>query len=362
MQIVCAKDNLGRALSAVQRAVSSRGLLPILSNVLLSVKDQSIYLVATDLEIGIRTRLDGEVKGVGDITLPARPLSDLVSKLPSADIEVSYDEGEAQTKLLCGRSRYSLFSLPATDFPTLPEAGDAEVLQAAPVLQAIRQTVFATSTDAAKSVLGGVRFQLTGGFLELAATDGYRLAVRRIPVESQADVSMTLPARILSELVRLAGGEESLALSKVGQQVVFSFGDKLLSSRLLEGQYPDYRKIIPQAFERQAVLPRAEFLAAVERAAVLASDRTNILRLRFGPGELVIQADTPDVGQASEVMECQLKGDALEINFNAKYLADALRHLEGDVVQFDLGGSINPALLRTVGDDDYLCMLMPIRP
>lgn len=366
MHVICPKDTLAKGLQAVQKAVSARGLLPILSNVLVSVDNGEMKLVATDLEIGIEASFPAEVKQAGTLTLPAKPLGDLVSKLPAADVEFAAEATSGQTKIACGNSTYTLCSLPATDFPPLPTMGDdqAATVPAGALALAIKQTTFATSADAAKSVLGGVHWSLSNGYLELAATDGYRLAVRRVPVpEAVGEMAMTIPSRILAEVARLLpAGDEAVKIAQIGQQVVFALDRKLLSSRLLEGKYPDYHKIIPQAFERRVLIRRQDLLTALERAAIMASDRSNIVKISVMPERLQITADTPDVGQGLELVEATLDGEPLDINFNAKFMIDALRVFDSETIQLDLGGSINPAVLRVPGDDDFVCLLMPIRP
>jgi DNA polymerase-3 subunit beta len=366
MHVICPKENLAKGLQAVQKAVSARGLLPILSNVLVSAQGNELRLVATDLEIGIEASVGADVKTAGTLTLPAKTLGELVSKLPNSDIELDTDASSGQVKVTCGSSSYTLCSLPATDFPPLPTLGDTvpASLPSGLLAAAIKQTTFAASADAAKSVLGGVHWHWSGDTLELAATDGYRLAVRRLHVPTGgSDMTMTLPSRILSELGRLLPlGDEPVNVAQIGQQVIFALDRKLLSSRLLEGKYPDYQKIIPSTFERRLLMRRADVLTALERASILASDRSNIVKLHLQADTVTITADTPDVGQGIEIVPATLEGDSLEINFNARFMIDALKVFDSDTVQLDLGGAINPAVLRTPGDDDFVCLLMPIRP
>jgi DNA polymerase-3 subunit beta len=366
MHVICPKENLAKGLQAVQKAVSARGLLPILSNVLVSVQGDELKLVATDLEIGIEASVSADVKTPGTLTLPAKPLSELVSKLPNSDIELDTDETSGQAKVTCGNSTYTLCSLPATDFPPLPTLTDEPpaTVPAGLLAAAIRQTIFAASADATKSVLGGVHWSWTGDQLELAATDGYRLAVRTLHVPSGGtEMTMTVPSRILSEVARLLpAGDDPVRIAQIGQQVVFALERKLLSSRLLEGKYPDYHRIIPSTFERRLVVRRQDLLTALERASILASDRSNIVKLHLQADSVTITADTPEVGQGIEIVPANLEGESLEINFNAKFMIDALKAFDSDTVQFDLGGAINPAVLRVPGDEDFTCLLMPIRP
>jgi DNA polymerase-3 subunit beta len=308
------------------------------------------------------------VKTPGKLTLPAKPLSELVSKLPNSDIELDTDMTSGQAKVTCGNSTYTLCSLPATDFPPLPTVDEGEMPATVPsglLAAAIRQTIFAASADATKSVLGGVHWTWAGDKLELAATDGYRLAVRTLHVPAfGADMSMTVPSRILSEVARLLpAGDDPVRIAKTdSNQVVFALERKFLSSRLLEGKYPDYHRIIPSTFERRLLVRRGDLLTALERAVILASDRSNIVKLHLAAETVTITADTPEVGQGVEIVAATLEGEGLEINFNAKYMIEALKAFDCDTVQFDLGGAINPAVLRTPGDEDFTCLLMPIRP
>lgn len=369
MQIMCSKDNLAKGAQTVGRAVAARGVLPVLSNILLETEEDRVYLTATDLEMGIRTSFPATVTQRGTVTVPARTLTEIIGRLPDADVEISSINEGAETTLICQKARFTLRGLPAGEFPQLPvsDAKPTVVFDSSLLLKAIRLTSFATATDDAKSTLSGVFLHLDHKRLEMAATDGYRLACYHcdLPKNTKTTLQLIIPTRSLAELARLLGTPtdgEKVSLTLANNQSVWQVGDRVLTSRLIDGQYPNYQQIIPGSFERQTRLKRQDFLAAVERVSIMASDRTNnIVRLHLTDKELLAQAGTPDLGNASEGLEVAYEGEPFQIAFNAKYLLDAIRHQETEDLQFDLGTPLSPALLHAADQDDYICLLMPVR-
>jgi len=370
MHIVCTKENLLKGIQAVYKAVGSKPILPILSNILFDCtqSENKLKLSATDLEIGVEVLIDTEVIKPGKITIPARALSDIISRLPESDIELKTDESNAETKLKCHRSKFNLKSLESDDFPVLPEVSEASSVKLSTELlvQGIKKTIFAASTDSTKSVLNGVNLNLSQNSLEMAATDGYRLAVKTLQTESlnEQGFSIIIPARASNEIMRLFGHlkDSTVKISKLANQLVFESDDKIFSTRLVDGQYPDYKRIIPSNLDIEIVLNRHEFLAAVDRvAAVSSSDKVNIIQLEIKNGLINLNSSTPEVGQGSESMETEYEGESLEINFNARFLLDVLKNFDGDQVRLLLGGSLSPCLVKGLDDDSYFCMIMPIR-
>jgi DNA polymerase-3 subunit beta len=369
MHIVCSKDNLLKGFQAVSKAVASRTILPILSNVLFDcTEDSKLKLSATDLEIGVEAFVETQVLTPGKITIPARALHDIITKLPADEVDLKTNESGTETSLKCGRSRYNLKSIVSDDFPPLPqiEIENSIFLNAELLSMGIRKTIFASSSDTAKNVLNGVKMLLADGKLEMAATDGYRLAVKKLPIESKNEqgFSVIVPSRALNELSRLLNSpkDEMVAISQLSNQLVFSIDDKILSTRLIEGQYPDYNRIIPNNLDKEIVFDRVEFLNTVDRVAAISSiDKVNIIKLEIKSGEVNFSSSTPELGQSSESIEIEYEGDNFEINFNARFLMDGLKNFEEEKIRFQLGGSLSPGLLKGMGDETYFCMIMPIR-
>jgi len=370
MHIVCKKENLLKGLQAVSKAVASRTILPILSNILFEcTSENKLKLSATDLEIGVETFVDTVVHKPGKITIPARALTDIIIKLPDADIELETNENNTETILRCHRSKYNLKSLASDDFPTLPQVDpqNSVFINSGLIAQGIKKTIFAASSDATKNVLNGVKLNLSGNHLEMAATDGYRLAVRKIFIETKNEqgFSVIVPSRALNELSRLLGNskdDDTVIISQLSNQLVFGIDDKILSTRLIEGQYPDYNRIIPTNLDKEIVLDRAEFYSTVDRVAAISSiDKVNVVKFDISTGEMKLSSSTPELGQSSETIETAYEGNNFEINFNARFLMDALRNFDEEQVRFLLGGSLSPGLLKNVDDESYFCMIMPIR-
>lgn len=365
MRFVVTKEHLAKGLQAVSRAVSARGPLPILTHLKLDALADELVLTATDLEIGLEARIPATVSEPGALALNAKTLGEIVSKLPSADIELATGQAPTEVVLKCLRSKFTLRGMPAVEFPALPAVDNAErcELGAEELARGIRQTLFAAAGED-KAVISGLFVQLQGPELELVATDGYRLAWRQATVEpSGADLSVVVPRRAMDELSRqiAASGSERVTVAFSHNQIRFTLADRYMTSRLLEGQFPPYRQIIPTTFEREGTVDRATWLAAVERVSIMASDReAHIIKLEFEDQELRLSAGTAELGESVEVVPIAYTGEPLAIIFNAGFLSDALKHIEAETVRVKMNGSLAPALVRPEGSDEHTCLLMPL--
>lgn len=370
MQITCLTEELRKNLQIVQRAVANKGVLPVLSNVLITTDDSAeelLKIVATDLEIGIETSLTANVEGQIHTTIPARTLTEIVNKFPDKKLQINFDES-GTAKLVGEKSNFKLNTLSPEDFPQLPRANGSGFLSlnTRDFSQAIRQTIFATATDASKNILTGIYMEVKEGQVKLGATDGYRLAERKIESEQGGDnMAVIIPSRTLAELEKLLkqSSQENFQMACKGNQVIFQLDGKVLTSRLIEGKYPDYTKILPKEFDKTALLDTKLFLDAVERAAIMASEQTHVISLELQANEMTISAGA-ELGQAKESLEIQYEGESLSINFNARYLIDALKILLEDMptLLFQFNGEVQPAVLKGLNEDNYVCMLMPIKP
>lgn len=370
MQIKCSKENLKKTLQAVQRAVAAKGILPVLSNVLFSNEDTSagfLKVVGTDLEIGVESLLEADLEEDIHITVPARKLVEIVNEFP--DEHILFDFSESESVFLKGEKvNFKLNTLAANDFPPLPQMNKDQLIEIdlQAFCQAVRQTTFATATDTAKSVLTGVNLQIKKNVLKLAATDGYRLAVREIPLkEDFEDTNVILPRRTLIELERLIKQDEqdTFFMSLTQNHVLFESSGKILTSRLIEGKYPDYNKILPKNFERKVWLKTQHFLQAVKRGAIMASEQTHIISFDLNTDLLEVRAGA-ELGQGHESMTIKMEGSALTISFNAYYLMDVLKIFAEDTsdIVLHLNGEIQPVVVQSPEHENYVCMLMPIKP
>lgn len=371
MKITCSTEHLKKNLQAVQRAVANKGILPVLSNVLFtSLHDSEGYIkvIGTDLEIGVESRLEIGTNEKINITIPAKKLFEIVNKFPDETVQFDFHEN-GSVDLIGEKLKFNLNTLPADDFPRLPHVNrDTQFsLGLSDFCQAIRQTTFATATDTAKSILTGVNVQLENGQLRLAATDGYRLAVRQLTLQddSKQTLNVIIPKRTLVELERLIKQDEreNVGMSVTDSHVLFESDGKVLTSRLIEGKYPDYNKILPKSFGRKVWFETKPLLNAVERVAIMASEQTHVINFDIKMNELIITAGA-EQGKAREVVEVKSEGEPLNISFNANYLMDVLKIFAEDASHslLQLNSEIQPAVIHSVDNDDYVCMLMPIKP
>ena len=382
MKVVCSQSELNAALQLVSRAVATRPTHPVLANVLLTADagTDRLSLTGFDLSLGIQTSLAASVETSGAITLPARLLGEIVSRLSSdSPLTLTTEESGEQVQLNSLSGSYQMRGMPADDYPDLPmvESGLTLKLQASGLVQALKGTLFASSGDEAKQLLTGVHLSFTDTNLEAAATDGHRLAVLQVDNALQAAAAgtegesaafaVTLPARSLREVERLVAGwrsEDPISLFCDRGQVVFLAADQMVTSRTLEGTYPNYRQLIPDGFSRTLTMDRRALVGALERIAVLADQHNNVVKFSSQPdsGVVLISADAQDVGSGSESLAAELSGDAIQIAFNVRYMLDGLKAMAGDRVALHCNAPTTPAVLRPVEDGDgFTYLVMPVQ-
>jgi DNA polymerase-3 subunit beta len=379
----CERDALSEAISSAGRAVASRsGALPILSGLLVRTGADEIHLAGSDLELTIRVSAPAECDSEGAAVLPARLFGDIVRSLePGA---VSVDVGEDEARIKSGRSEFSLRVLAAEDFPRLPEvAGSGVRMDAAALAEALRQVIPAASRDDARPILTGVLLVAEGSGLRLVATDSYRLGVRDLPGESVLAAHLSgaaaegrhvlVPAKALGELQRLLGGATPGAAAAPGteNQVELSFSDRdacfdtgraRVSTRLIEGQFPNYQQLIPSGYPNRLVVPREAFIEAVKRVRLIGRDRDNApIRLMMGAGGLELQTIVHDVGQATETLDAKYEGSETTIAFNPEFLLDGLGAISSEEVSVETLDTSKPAIVRSAEGGDFLYLLMPVR-
>ena len=381
MKVVCSQSELNAALQLVSRAVATRPTHPVLANVLLTADagTDRLSLTGFDLNLGIQTSLAANVQTSGAITLPARLLGEIVSRLASdSPVTLASDDGGEQVQLTSLSGSYQMRGMSADDFPELPmvESGMTLKLEAAGLVQALKGTLFASSSDEAKQLLTGVHLSFNDRSLEAAATDGHRLAVLQVDdalqvaaegADDESTFAVTLPARSLREVERLMNGwrsEDPVSLFCDRGQVVFLAADQMVTSRTLEGTYPNYRQLIPDGFSRSLAMDRRGLIAALERIAVLADQHNNVVKFSTQPDQGVVQlsADAQDVGSGSESLAAELTGDAIQIAFNVRYLLDGLKATAGDRVILHCNAPTTPAVLQPQGETEgFTYLVMPVQ-
>jgi DNA polymerase-3 subunit beta len=373
MNVSVMQENLARGLGVVSRAVSSRATLPVLANVLLKTEESGLKLTATNLEIGINCWVPGKVEESGEITVPARLLTDLVASLPNQRIDLQLSSKDRTLKVTCGGSRSSIKGIDADEFPVVAAIGEAPAtsVDGRALRDALQQVVFAAASDESRPILTGVLTKLTGDTMTLAAADNYRIAVRSLKLEKPVspEMSIVVPARSYAELMRILPDAEApieITITPNKSQVLFHVEGIDLVSRLIEGQFPNYEPVIPQSHASRAVLDREAFLSGARRASIFARDSANIVKIEFGGessnGEGVsITAHAADVGDNADALDATVEGSPTSIAFNARYLLDVLANLGTDEAALELSGPLAPGVVRGVGRDVYVHVIMPVR-
>lgn len=375
MNVSVMQENLARGLQTVSRAVSSRATLPVLANVLLKTQDAGLKLTATNLEIGISSWVPGKVEGEGEITVPAKLITDLVASLPNQRIDLELSAKDRTLKLTCGGSRASIKGIEADEFPVVAAIGEAPTtaVAARALREALSEVVFAAASDESRPILTGVLTRFAGETVTLAAADNYRIAVRTLAVARPVGVELTIvvPARSFAELIRIlpdSDDEIEITVTPNRSQVLFHVEGTDLVSRLIEGQFPNYEPVVPKrdAWTARAVVDREAFLAGTRRASIFARDSANIVKVEVGGdgsdgSGIAITAHAADVGDNADSLEAAVEGSPTTIAFNARYLIDVLANLGSDEAALELSGPLAPGVVRGVGKDDYVHVIMPVR-
>jgi DNA polymerase III subunit beta len=362
LRIAVAKDELASKLATVARGVSTRATVLVLGGIQLRAEAGQLHLAATDMELSLRASVDAHVSGEGTVVVPGRLLLDIARSLPDSEVTIEHKPEEAVVVVAAGSANYRLHTYSSEDFPRLPEI-DTEALYAIErdaLVDTVARVGRSASRDESRPVLTGILVRFEPGRVVMAATDSYRLAVKETPVEAALpDLEAIIPARALQELGRIAAGADEVQLGLQENHVVFGADGTWLTTRRIDGQFPNYRQLLPEQFEHELSLPREELLEVVRRVSLMAQ-RNSPLRLRFADGELTVSAVTQDVGEARESLPAPFTGDAMEIGFNAEFLRDGLDSVDSDTVKLKLISPLRPAVLE--GEiDDYVYLIMPIR-
>ena len=371
MEFTIEKESLLTNLKIVEKTTVARGIQPVLSNILINAApDNFITFSATDLDINIVSKTIASVQTPGKITLPAKKLSEIVSRLSNKPVVFSLNEETNIVNISCGNSKFELIGISADEFPqTLnkEELKDKESVEIElnPFIKSIKYTAFSAANYENRNIISGVFCSISKENIEMAATDGNRLTriVEKITNEKGTEISCVIPSKTLQEFLRIASllNDDKIALIIEKTRIIFKTASMIMSSRLLEGEYPPYKQLIPQNCEKIADVNREEMISALERVSVMVNERTNIVRFIFGENTLFLKADTPDAGLGEDSISIEYTDEELTIAFNYRYVLDSLKIMESEKVKIGLGGSLSATLFRPVSDDDYLCLIMPIQ-
>jgi|MEHZ01.4.fsa_nt_MEHZ011166707.1_2 DNA polymerase-3 subunit beta len=362
MKFRIAKEAFLDGLQQVQHVVSSRTTLPILSNVLIEAGDEGLRLTTTDLDVGVSGTAKAEVSKPGATTLPVKRLVNIIRELPSAEIEVSVDNKNVAS-IKSGPSFFKIIGLPDGEFPPLASFDDAKEYKIPQAIfrNGLKKTSYAISTDETRYVLNGIFTSFKEGKLTLVATDGRRLAMvdHELEFPSSHEVDFIVPTKAVQELQRLLSTEGELMLKLSDNQVCFEIGTSIIVSKLIEGNYPNYRQVIPGESKERLTLSREQLLETTRRVSLLSSEKSNSVKLTFGQNQVDVMANSPDIGEANETLEVKYEGKQFSIAFNPEFLMAPLKNLEEDEVHLDLIDEMSPGVLRT--EDAFLYVLMPMR-
>src|ERR671935_3102637 len=362
MNVVCQRDELSQKLAVVARAVSTRASVQILSGVLLRAEAGRLHLAATDMELSLRSSFDARVEGDGSVVVPGRLLVELVRLLPESEVTIEHRADESVVRVTSGSSASTLHTYAAEDFPRLPDLDTVGTftVERESLLDTVSRVARSASRDESRPVLTGILVRFEAGKIVMAATDSYRLSVKETELSGDVpELEAIIPARALAELGRIAQSGDTLELGVHENQVVFAADDVWLTTRRIDGQFPNYKQLLPETFEHDVPLPRTELLDVVRRVAVMAQ-RNSPLRLRFEEGQLTVSAQTQDVGEAHETLPAQFAGEPLEIGFNAEFLREGIESVSSDEIRLRLISPLRPGLI-TAEDDDFWYLIMPIR-
>jgi DNA polymerase III subunit beta len=367
MELICGKEDLLKGIHTVEKAVAVRSTLPVISNILLETVEGGIKMVANNLEIGIEVIVKAEIIKEGAILVPSKTFSGIIAKIPEGDVAFKV-EGTGNISITCQQSNFNIHGLAADEFPALPKikADSSFTISSELFKDLVKHTIIAVSLDETKHVLNGILFEVNGNEISFVATDGYRLAKKNGELSEKAGkFKVIIPTKALAEMNRIVQqnnyqGDLNISLSK--EQVSFSFGDVYFVSRLIQGQFPDYQQVIPKKSDSKMIINRSELLGASERTSIIASISAGVVKLETIDSKLHIAANTPEVGNVSELLDIEIDGkEKNKVSFNVRLLLDALRIIEEEQVSLELTGTLSPGILRPKENSDFLYVIMPIR-
>ena len=370
MELVVRKNDLLRELQLFQGIVERKNTIPILANVLMEAKGDEVRFLATDLEVGLRSKCSASVSKGGSLTLPAKKFYEIVKSLPETDIRIAEDKGGV--KVAADRFDSRMQTLPREDFPTLPESGGGApgaTLARAALKEMVAKTQFAITGEDTRYFLNGALFVLHPGAMSLVATDGHRLALVTVPRDSKGkkdadEIKAILPKKTLGELSRLLmEGDGDIAYERGENHLFFHVGDRLLISRMIDGQFPAYERVIPKGNDKHIEFERDRLTNAVKRVALLSNERSRAVKFQIETGRVDVTSSSPDLGEARETLPVDYSGASMQICFNAQYVLDFLSVVATDVVSLELKDEVSQAVMKPVGAEgyEYTYVIMPMR-
>lgn len=363
MKLRIQQRELSRCINIVQKGISSKTTLPILSGILLETKDGKLKLTGTDLEIGIKSSVDCEVIKDGSIVITSRLFGDIIRKLPDMPVDISVDENN-NMHIQCGNSKFNLIGQSAIDYPQLPEIYESSYFEIPMDLlkTMIRQTIFATAQDETRPILTGALLEISKNNVSLVAIDGYRLAVKKVPVNVNEDIKVVVPAKTLNEVSKILEDDDGeIKISYNQGNVIFNIGDTIITSRLLEGQFLNYNDIIRNEYKLKVKVNTRILQEGLERASLLAREgKNNLVKLDISDEKLIITSNS-EIGDVHEEVPIKLEGNDIKIAFNSKYILEGIKAIDSEEIEMNMISNVNPCIIRPVDDNSYTYLVLPVR-
>ena len=362
MKIKIDQRNLSKHINIAQRGISARTTLQILDGILLEAKNNKLKLTSTDLEVSIETYLDCEIEREGSIVINSKLFGDIVKKLPNTDIYIDVNENNVNIK--CENSEFNIVGGSPAEYPDLPillEQNSFEI-QKDLFKNAIRQTVFSTIQDETRPYLSGVLFEIADGKISFVALDGYRLSLKQLPIDTRENIKIIVPGRILAEINKILDeSEDNINIGVAPGHVMFNMGDTVVYSRLLDGQFLNYREIIRTDHKTTIKMNKRELQNSLERASLLAKEeKANLVKFTIGEGEMLINSNS-EIGNVNERIATDIEGEELSIAFNSRYILEGIKIIDSEDIELNFMGSLNPCIIKPLEDKNYTYLVLPVR-
>lgn len=370
MELVIKKEDLFNGIRIVERATAMKGLQPVLANILIETIDKTtVKFTATDLDLTVVATVQAQVEKEGKITLPAKKLSDIVSRLPEGLIKIKQTEDTNSVNITCRNTKFDIIGISASEFPqtaqSIEQITDNVIeIELKPFTKAIKQAVFAAAGYETNNLLSGVVCDISESILEMASTDGNRLARVREKITNKGKTGQfIIPSKTLQEFIKMSAfiEEDFVKIFTDKTKLIIRSENTMIISRLMEGQYPKYNQLIPQECPKEAIVNVSQLISSLERVAIMVNERTSIVKFEFKDNKLILTADTPDAGASEDEIDVTYKAEELKIAFNYRYVLDCLKNMETSEVKIGLNSSLSATVLKPNNEEDYVCLIMPVQ-
>ena len=370
MKLKIKKEEILKGLQRIQGVVEKKNTMPILSNMLLSADSKGVEIIATDLEIGLRGRYDADVEKPGSVTVSAKKMYEIVRELPAEEIQIKVEDSN-WVKIHSGHSQFKLVGLPKEEYPALPDVAEEGMItiEGETLREMIKKTLYSVGENDARYVLNGLFVHMTqskGGLnLRMVGTDGHRLSmIDRIVEAKHKETSIIIPKKAMIELRRVLEEDAPKAELRLGfskNHALFKRDGLVMVSKLIDGNYPNYLQVIPAKSTKKVTVSKDVFTHAVRRVSILSKEKTNAVKMQLEKGKLILSTNNPEVGEATEELDIDYKGEGISIGFNSRYLMDVLTAMDRQEISLELSDALSPCLITEEGDDQYKCVVMPMR-